>query len=175
MSVSPTMPPPRRAAAAVGVDAHCEGGGILPSFLPPSLARAIAGEDHGPPSLAAAGRGFVRGRSFGRQLRSKSHGEPRMSATAAAAKTSCRALCATTRHRVFPFPSMWYPRPLSISVPGRDSGEIPNSGRVHVLSQLTADYDINSFARAVLKHKGAFSGGIRRATVIIPRGPRNLL
>ena len=36
-------------------------------------------------------------------------------------------------------------------------------------SERTADYDINSFARAVLKHKGAFSGGIRRATVIIPR------
>ena len=30
-------------------------------------------------------------------------------------------------------------------------------------------------ARAVLKHKGAFSGGIRRATVLIPRRRRRLL
>ena len=57
------------AAAAVGVDAHCEGGGILPSF-PPSLPRAIAGEDHGPPSSAAAGRSGLRSQSVGRSVAS---------------------------------------------------------------------------------------------------------
>ena len=88
-----------------------------------------------------------------------------MSATA---KTSCGALCATTRHRASPFPSTWYSGSPSIPVPTREGIQILVVSPPLPLER-TADYDINSFARAVLKHKGAFSGGIRRATVIIPR------
>ena len=103
VSVSPTMPPQSVSTPTVRVAA----------YYPPSRARW-----RGPPSSAANGRGVGHrsGRALGRQLRSKSHGEPRMSAAAAAAtaaaKTSCRALCATTRHRVFPFPSMRYSRKI---------------------------------------------------------------
>lgn len=78
-----------------------------------------------------------------------------MSATAAAAsvaRTSCRALCATTRHVIASLSLS-----LSINVVSEaslnfvtESGEFQNSGRVHDLSELTADYDINSFSVAPL-------------------------
>ena len=142
------------AAVAVGVDAHCEGGGILPS-LPPSLARW-----RGPPSSARPGRGRSPA-EVKKPWRTKNVGD---------SEDFMRCIM---RHNTSSRLSL----PVNV-VFGVSLHFCPDSGRESKFwscppfpSERTADYDINSFARAVLKHKGAFSGGIRRATVIIPRLP----